>query len=56
MIIVLPFGTNFPKTDKQNIIQPQVYRQFETLISHKYEDVEGRRLWSLMASTRVSDS
>jgi hypothetical protein len=40
MIIVLPFGTNCPKTDKQNIIRPQVYRQFEALISHKYEGVE----------------
>jgi hypothetical protein len=40
MVIVLPFGTTFPKTDKQNIIRPQVYRQFEALINHKYEGVE----------------
>ena len=40
VIVVLLLGMNCPKTDKQNIIRPQVYRRFEALINHKHEGVD----------------
>ena len=40
MIISVPYGANWPRTDKQNIIRPQVYRQYEQLIDEKYEHMD----------------
>jgi hypothetical protein len=40
MIIVLPFEPNCPKTNKQNIIRPLAYHQFEVLINHIYEGID----------------
>ena len=37
MIIVMPFGEAWPRTDKQNVIRPQVYRQYEELINEMYQ-------------------
>lgn len=39
-VIVLPDGTKWPRTDKQNVIRPQVYQQFESLINQKYDNLD----------------
>jgi len=40
MIIAIPFGQSWPRTDKQNIIRPQAYRQYEDLINAKYDKMD----------------
>ena len=40
MVIVVPYGQSWPKTDKQNMIRLQVYHQFEKEINAKYEGLD----------------
>jgi hypothetical protein len=35
MVIVVPFGKSWPKTDKQNIIRPPAYKEFGKEIDEK---------------------
>lgn len=56
MVIVAPFGKSWPKTDKQNMIRPQVYKDFERRLMRSMRGWMRGRLLSRMVSGRVADS
>lgn len=41
MIVVLPMGTEYPRTDKGSIIRAQVYREFASQIDEMYARLDG---------------
>jgi hypothetical protein len=44
MVVVVPYGTSWPKTDKQNTIRPRVYKELEREVNEKNEGVDEKRI------------
>lgn len=40
MVVVVEHGRGWPKTDKQNVIRPAVYKEFESVIDALYKEVD----------------
>lgn len=44
MVVAIPYGTSWPKTDKQNVIRPKVYKEFEREINERYERLDEKEI------------